>query len=60
MTSKVKGQGHMLWMNGVLDHKSRTKSLRNTKISMKVTHPMHNKALKFQGQKVKGQGHQAY
>jgi len=54
MTSKVNGQGHK-----VLAHKSRTKSPINTKIGRKVTHSTANNAHQFQGQKVKGQGHQA-
>jgi len=60
MTSKVKDEGRdvtwCVWQ--VLAHKSRTKILRNTKIGRKVAHPTGNNAHQFQGQEVKGQGHQ--
>ena len=43
----------------MLAHKSRTKVSRNTEIGGKFAHPTGNNAHQFQGQKVKGQGHQA-
>jgi len=36
----------------------RTKCPENTKIGRKVIHPTGNNAHQYQGQKVKGQGHQ--
>jgi len=57
VTSEVKSQGRdvtrCVWQ------KSGTKSPINTKIDTKVAHTTANNAHQFQGQKVKGQGHQA-
>jgi len=55
MPSKVKGQGRkaMCYVWQALANKLRTKRPINTKICKKVAHSVYNKALQFQGQKVK-------
>jgi len=61
VTSKVKGQGYnvtsSVWR--VFARNSTTKSCRSTQIGAKVVHATGDIPHHFQGQKVKGQGHQA-
>ena len=61
MTSHIKGQGYnvksSVWR--VFAHNSTKKSRRNTEIGRKVVRATADIPHQFQGQKVKGQGHQA-
>ena len=60
-SDQVKGQGYNITSSvwHVFAHNSTKKSCRNTRIGKRVVRAMADILYQFQGQKVKGQGHQA-